>query len=132
MNKLVKVIFLILILVCSGLSIAAFVMAIKKINSERFKKNFIKSHCKSEYNKGLQQCIADSEKDGTDPVECINQLANSLINSPYGCSSCADSMETCKSNPNNSEEKCIRDSLDQGCIRKIPCINTSNCKYRIN
>ena len=127
MNKLVNVIFLILILVCSGLSIAAFVMAIQKLNSEKFKK----INCKSEYNKGLQQCISDSEKDGTDPVECINQLAKNLLNHPE-CSSCAESMDTCKLNPNNSEEKCIRDSLDQGCIRKVPCINTSNCKYRIN
>ena len=125
MNNGTIIFFMIIFLICSGLSIAAFSRINNKSCSEGFDKKLSSGQCKKEYKKAVRNCKRKNKKNKKKQIECINKHAQKLINNK-GCPDCADSMKMCmKENKDKAdpESHCIHKSLKKGCIRKIPCIN---------
>ena len=124
MNKGAKIFLLIIFLICSGLSIAAFSMNVNKPCSEGFDEKLSPEQCKKKYKKAVINCKRNNKQSKKEKIKCINKHAQKLINK--GCQDCADSMKMCmdeNKDKEDAESHCIHKSLNNGCIRKIPCIN---------
>ena len=84
------------------------------------------SNCSDKYLKAQQQCKNKHHNNDTELIKCINKAAGKLNKS--GCKNCAESMNSCLKDLNSNSEhdraECMKKSLQDGCIRDIPCINS--------
>jgi len=113
---------LLFLLTCSGLAIAAFVMALQKPRSQEGYNND-KSGCTDG---DRAACVAKCVQNGEKKITCVNKCSQESIDK--GCMTCAKMMKKCmkknKNLPKDERQKtCIQDCLRKGCVREIPCMN---------